>query len=313
MDKTLLQKYIEGKASREEVAQVTEWLDKDEKHVREFMAYHKLYDISLFNLPTVSPAAAPRKTRFPVRKIAYELIRIAALFLLAGTSLYFLSEWKTGKTPVAYQTVYVPSGQRAELILPDSTRIWLNARSRLTYPIEFGNKTREIRLDGEAYLHVRHNQEVPFLVHTDQLQIEVLGTEFNVSAYSSSSHAEVALLKGSIRLTSPLVSGSYLMQVPENVILENGQFRSAFLPDYDYFRWKEGVLSFTNEPVETLLKKLELYYDVRIDNTNRKLQESRYTGKFRTKDGVEQVLKVLQLEHRFTYTKDTESNLITIK
>ncbi|MCD7977675.1 MAG: FecR domain-containing protein [Tannerellaceae bacterium] len=313
MDKIILQKYIEGNASQEEIKRVTEWLDRDDDHVREFMALHKLYDISLFNLPPVASGRRIGKDPFHFRKIMYELVKIAAIFLLAGTSLYVLSNREKGKVAPAYQTLYVPTGQRAELVLPDSTHIWLNARSRLTYPVQFGSKSREIFLDGEAYLKVSHDKNLPFIVNTEQLSIEVLGTEFNVSAYSNTTHAEVSLLTGSIRLTSSLVPESYLMQRGETVKLENGHFIPALTPDADYFKWKDGLLCFNNEPVEQMLRKLELYYDVHIDNQNRALEQIRYTGKFRTKDGIEQVLKVLQIEQKFTYTRDHELNLITIK
>ena len=81
----------------------------------------------------------------------------------------------------------------------------------------------------------------------------------------------------------------------------------------DYFKWKEGLLCFNNQPIHVIIDKLRLYYDVRIEVADLPFLEERYSGKFRVKEGIEQVLKVLQLEHKFTYVKDNELNLITIK
>ena len=145
------------------------------------------------------------------------------------------------------------------------------------------------------------------------MDIQVLGTEFNVTAYSGSSDFEVSLLRGSIELSSPNLSSGYRMKEKENIKLQNNKLISKNISDYDYFRWKEGLICFNNESVATIIEKLKLYYDIDIEVYNPKFMNSRYSGKFRTKDGIEQVLKVLQIEHKFTYTKNNDLNLITIK
>ena len=81
----------------------------------------------------------------------------------------------------------------------------------------------------------------------------------------------------------------------------------------DYFKWKEGLICFQDEPISDIMDKLSLYFDVKIQHRNQAFLKERYTGKFRSKDGVEQVLKVLQMEHHFRYVKDNEQNVITIK
>lgn len=103
------------------------------------------------------------------------------------------------------------------------------------------------------------------------------------------------------------------MEANNLVRISDGKFQSSIIENYDYFRWKEGVLCFDNESIETIFKKLELYYDINIKIEKKSLLKLRYSGKFRTKDGVEQVLKVLQLEHKFDYTVNSNLNLITIK
>ena len=313
MDKEILQRYVEGNVSPEEIIAVVDWLDADESHVREFMALHKLNDISLLNQPDSKVDVQKKKKTITFRQIGYELAKIAAILILfwGGTKLYETTSVK--ENVIAYQTLYVPAGQRAELILPDSTHVWLNARSKLVYPISFGKDIRQVELNGEAYFDVIHNEKQPFVVKTPQMDIQVLGTEFNVTAYSSSSDFEVALLRGCIELSSPRLSSNYRMKEKEHIRLQNHKLIFKDISDYDYFRWKEGLICFNNESVATIIEKLKLYYDIDIEVYNQKFINSRYTGKFRTKDGIEQVLRVLQIEHKFTYTKNNDLNLITIK
>lgn len=311
MDKDILQRYVEGNVSPEEIIAVVDWLDADENNVREFMALHKLNDISLLNQPDNRADNLKKKRTISFRKIGYELAKIAAILIIfwGGTKLFETNT--TEESIVTYQTLYVPAGQRAELILPDSTRVWLNAHSKLIYPVSFGKGNRQVELNGEAYFDVVHNEKQPFIVKTRQMDIQVLGTEFNVTSYSSD--FEVSLLRGCIELSSPSLSSTYKVKEKEHVKLKDNKLIVNNITDYDYFRWKEGLICFNNESVATIIEKLKLYYDIDIETHNKKFLNSRYSGKFRTKDGIEQVLKVLQIEHKFSYTKNNDLNLITIK
>ena len=311
MDKEILQRYVEGNVSPEEIIAVVDWLDADENNVREFMALHKLNDISLLNQPDNRADNLKKKRTITFRKIGYELAKIAAILIIfwGGTKLFETNT--TEESIVTYQTLYVPAGQRAELILPDSTRVWLNAHSKLIYPVSFGKGNRQVELNGEAYFDVVHNEKQPFIVKTRQMDIQVLGTEFNVTSYSSD--FEVSLLRGCIELSSPSLSSTYKVKEKEHVKLKDNKLIVNNITDYDYFRWKEGLICFNNESVATIIEKLKLYYDIDIETHNKKFLNSRYSGKFRTKDGIEQVLKVLQIEHKFSYTKNNDLNLITIK
>lgn len=311
MDKDILQRYVEGNVSPEEIIAVVDWLDADENNVREFMALHKLNDISLLNQPDNRADNQKKKRTISFRKIGYELAKIAAILIIfwGGTKLFETNT--TEESIVTYQTLYVPAGQRAELILPDSTRVWLNAHSKLIYPVSFGKGNRQVELNGEAYFDVVHNEKQPFIVKTRQMDIQVLGTEFNVTSYSSD--FEVSLLRGCIELSSPSLSSTYKVKEKEHVKLKDNKLIVNNITDYDYFRWKEGLICFNNESVATIIEKLKLYYDIDIETHNKKFLNSRYSGKFRTKDGIEQVLKVLQIEHKFSYTKNNDLNLITIK
>jgi ferric-dicitrate binding protein FerR (iron transport regulator) len=311
MDRILLQRYVEGNVTTEEIEQVVDWLDASEEHVREFMAIHKLYDISLMNKPAFVKSTFQRKPQNHFRKIGYELLKIAVVFLVIWVGMRFLNH--TPETPMRYQTLFVPAGQRAELILPDSTKVWLNAKSQIIYPANFEKGNREVSLNGEAYFQVTHKEKQAFIVKTGKMDIQVLGTEFNVIAYADQPVSEVALLKGSINVKLPGIAQIYTLNADENIKLRDGELHRSQISDYEHFKWREGLICFNNETVGDIMEKLQVYYDVRIVANKTNLLKLRYTGKFRSKDGVEQVLKVLQLEHKFTYIRDNELNLITIK
>ena len=312
MNKELLQKYVEGNVTTEEVEIVVDWLDSDEKHVKEFMALHKLHDISVLN-QFKSGQNQAKKKRMIFSRITIELVKMAVVALILIGSKFLFDTIMRSEEPLQYQILYIPAGQRAELTLPDSTKVWLNAQSKLIYPVSFKKDKREVELDGEAYFDVRRNESSPFVVKTKKMDIKVLGTEFNVSAYSETPEFKVALLRGRVELQSTEFSRTYQMQPGEQVWYEGGKYIGSKIKDMDYFRWKEGLLCFNNQPIKEIIGKLQLYYDIRIEVSNQPFLYERYSGKFRVKDGVEQVLKVLQLEHKFTYTKDNELNRITIK
>jgi ferric-dicitrate binding protein FerR (iron transport regulator) len=314
MNNELLQRYIRGNVTAEEIEAVIDWLDADEKNVKEYSALQKLYTISLFNKPELQQPASRKTKRFSIRKPAYELMKAAVLILLVWGGMQLLNERpEEEKAPPAFQTLFVPAGQRAELTLPDSSKVWLNAQSKITYPSRFEEGNRMITLDGEAYFDVKHRDKQAFIVKTKQMDIQVLGTEFSVIAYADNPVSEVALLKGSIELRPVCSNRSYIMKVNEHVRLNGYKLQVYPISNYDYFKWREGLLCFDNETVENIMDKLQLYFDVTIDVKKKNILDHHYSGKFRSKDGVEQVLKVLQIEQKFTYTKDSELNVITIK
>lgn len=314
MNRELLQRYVEGRVTEEEVSTVVDWLDESEENVREYSALHKLNDIAWMNEPETFSLDKRPTQQILLKKLFYELIKIAALFILFWGGNKLQQHYQlTHDTPANFQTLYVPPGQRVELTLPDRTKVWLNAKSKLVYPINFAKKERLVKLEGEAFFEVTPNKKAPFTVKTKNVDITVLGTAFNVIAYEETEETAIDLLSGKIELKAQGLPRNYLMKPAEHAMYKKGKLYLSSITDYDRFKWKEGILSFNNEPIELILHKLQLYYDIKIKTNNQSFLQDHYSGKFRTNDGVEQVLKVLQIEYEFTYIKDKDSNLITIK
>lgn len=312
MNSELLQRYVEGDVSDQEAARVVEWLDEDRSRVDEYLALHKLHDITVVNR-----GRSVGRRRVNWRRVGVEMAKVAAV-IAAVVAIGRLATERDGAADEGgeMQKLYVPAGQRARMELPDGSKVWVNAQSTLTYDaanFRKGKEPREVTLDGEALFEVEADEKRPFRVNTKAVRVEVTGTELNVSAYESAEIAHVALLKGKAALYSP--DGGELicvMNPAEHVRLSERGVSVAEIKNYDYFRWSEGLICFNNEAVRDIFEKLELYFDITIDVEREKLLDYRYTGKFRTKDGIEQVLKTIQLEHRFRYEKDTANNRIRI-
>lgn len=307
----LLRQYIKGEASENEKHRVVGWLEADPANMREYMALRKLYDISLWNTAFRQTTEQGKGNKHVLRRLALEVLKVAAALLIGFVGAQFLFE--QSHEPTGMQTIHVPAGQRAEVTLSDGTNVWLNSHSTLKFPVHFEANARNVELDGEGYFTVAHNESRPFTVQTKQYAIHVLGTEFNVRAYHSSDLFETALLEGSVEISTQGKSENLRLKPNQIVSAENGKLNIHSIPDYNYFKWREGLFCFDNETVESLIAKMQLYYDIKIEVEKPDILQHRYSGKFRIKDGIEHVLKVLQLKHKFTYTKNEESNLIVIK
>lgn len=312
MDMELLQKYISGHATEEEKRCVTEWIRQSNDNMREYMALRKLHDIALWRMEPMAEEKEKMRKCFTWHTLWMETAKIAAVFtiVLLGANYWFGKQQTDAKEPL--QTIYVPAGQRAEIMLADGTKVWLNSRSSMTFPGSFKGNIRNVQLDGEGYFAVAENVEKPFIVETNKCDVKVLGTEFNVTAYAADSIWETALLKGAVEIRISGTTKTMKLEPNTMASMKDSQLMKGDIKDTDYFLWREGLICFNDISVGQMIKKLELYYGVDIIVNNTKILTNRYTGKFRTKDGVEHVLKVLKLNNKFTYTKDDENNIITI-
>lgn len=316
MNNDILQRYIEGNATQEEKEAIARWLDADERNMQEFLLLRNVYDTTIWHKEgksklTLSKHFAENGRSNRRVKLIKEFAKVAAVFLIALGSYHLFVFPQLKIENAVEQMVYAPEGQRAEVTLADGTKVWLNAKSSLVFPNQFEGEERIVELEGEAYFDVTHDEEKKFIVKTDQYDIKVYGTEFNVNAYRESEQFETALLKGSVEIISNTTEERVMLSPNNRVYKDNGKLVSDAIKNQDQFLWREGVLFFDNKKVGDLLKDLELYYGVEIEVKKPELLSHQYTGKFWTKDGVEHVLRVLQLRHRFKYSKDG-MNKITI-
>lgn len=310
MDDKLLLLYFEGGTTEEQSCLITEWLDADTANMKHYQQLCRLYEISLWH-EVPKGAAVSLKGKSGWRGVLREVLKIAAVFVL-GFSINYLFNPAADEEAVM-QTVYVPAGQNAQLTLADGSKVWLNAGSTLNFPTRFAAGKRQVTLEGEGFFEVKANKEEPFIVSTSAYDIKALGTSFNVNAYKQSDEFEAALLTGKVEVSDRMTKHIISLTPDNRAVFTDNRLSVVPIENTDYYLWREGILYF-DEPLTEVLEKLQLYFDVNIDIHNKSVLENKRhcTGKFRTRDGLDHILEVLQLTNRFVYKKDEEKNLITI-
>lgn len=321
----LIEKYFRGDITSEEKKQLFSSLRIDNKLKKEFISIQSLFAVSSL-LPAEDDEirALPKLKQFKQKRRKQMTIRLfrqvagyAAVICLTVmlTWAYVKQSALPVEMPVvAYQEFVTPPGQRAMVKLPDGTTVWLNARSSLRYPNIFTDTERRVELDGEAYFDVTHKAEQPFVVSTEKLDIKVLGTEFNVHAYKGRNEFNASLVKGSVKIYNKGNEESALLIAPnEYAELVGNRLVKKEFTNMEFLLWRDGIYAFDDVEFAEIIRKLELYYDVTVQVTNKRLNTYQFTGKFRQRDGVESVLRTLQKVYYFGFIKDEDNNIITIR
>lgn len=312
MRRDILYKFFEGKASPKEQRLIGQWLDESEKHKEVLVRERIVFDAMIVSGGiTDRQSVQSRKKR--TRVVFMELLRVAAVILVMFLVGGYIYVRKMEEIRLANNIVTVPVGQRVNLQLPDGTSVWLNASSEIIYPAYFSGSTREIHLNGEAYFEVEHNASKPFIVHTETFDIKVLGTKFNVEAYKGMEGFTTALMEGSVEVTDRKNKDKSVRLYPaQKVAFRNGELCKSPIDNYDVYRWREGLICFKETRFADLMRQLEKNYGVRILINNEAVKEKVFSGKFRTTDGIDNALRLLQKEGHYTFEWDENKTTVCI-
>lgn len=316
MEKQILYRYFENTASPEEEDAVHNWFEASAANREEFFREREFFDAMIFTVHTenVSEKKRENKKHSFMRSVVREVLKTAAIIAITvSCGLYFyLAERK--ELLAAANTITVPAGERASLKLPDGTVVWLNARSEMIYPAVFSGLKREVQLNGEAYFEVAHNAKSPFVVHTSRCDIEVLGTKFNVEAYSDSEDFSTSLMEGAVKVRDHAGTSVPVMLKPDQEVrMKDNRLLVSSIEDYDQFRWREGLVCFKNVYFKELMTRFEKCYGIRIVVENKHLDEYTCTGKFRVSDGLDNALRILQQDAGYTFERDKDNLAVYIK
>lgn len=319
MEKHTLYKFFAGEATEAEKCQIKAWMEEDETHRQILQEERASFDALLltddetWERASVCPDDEIGTGRRRLRRLTFFVARWAAVFLLAFMGGYVWLEHRVPAATSGLNTVTVPRGQRTELTLADGTRVCLNAGSTLTYPTGFGHDHRQVALDGEAYFEVSHDADRPFVVHTQVCDVEVLGTKFNVEAYSEENTFSAALMEGRVKVDNNYRPSEVVYLEPhQQVRLKHGALDVSRIDNYDVYRWREGLICFSNKNFVELMTQIEKYYGVQLVVENRDLASHAFSGKFRVADGVDYLLRVLRKDVRFGYTYSENRDTIYI-
>lgn len=316
MDDELLIAYFKGEVSDEEAQQITEWIETKIEHQRYYQQLCRLFEVSYWieDIPEQTEVAFPKKTKaLPWKHYVISFMKVAAIFVL-GFALHFFLNWQKTTHHELQHQIHVPTGQHVEIMLADGSKVWLNSGSTLTFPSKFNGKKRMVELDGEGFFEVKSDKEHPFIVSTSKYQVKAVGTSFNIYDYQDSPQFEAALLNGKVEVTTNAKKSSVVILTPnQRAALCQGVLKVKPIENANNYLWRKGILYF-NEPLLEVFDKLQEYYDIEFQIRNSSLtRKSPYcTGKFRAKDGLEHIIRVLKETNHFDYQIDYESKKIII-
>lgn len=217
-----------------------------------------------------------------------------------------LQEKGIAKTESAkYNQLIVPYGKRSRLTLADGTKLWVNAGTTLTYPIEFTDERREIYVNGEVFLDVAPDPEHPFIVKTNNMDIEVLGTKFNVTTYENEAN-QVVLVSGAVQIGMSDKNKAVNL-VPNDIFqLRDGEFFKK-QGDVEYYTsWVNGIYMFENEKLDVVMKRLSRYYGVPIECEAGIADFPPCSGKLDLKDNLDEILEGLSIISSIKYSSDNQ-------
>ncbi|HEY4788075.1 MAG TPA: FecR family protein [Bacteroidales bacterium] len=357
----IIHRYLCGTAEKNELIELLEWLKAGPENVIFFNQVCILWgqshgsvsdkqdtEVALIRLTKRIEGLEPvgkekeifaNKSWIPwFRNIAAVLIVLVACGLLI--KYYVIDSSKKPSNP-EYVYAYAPPSQKSQIILSDGTVVWLNSGTRMKYPTNYGEKTRDVYLEGEAFFKVAKNPKKPFLVHASSITVKAIGTSFDVKCYASDKTIETILVEGRVQIgkeaSGDKTSGSVFLNPNEKAVFNknNQEIQIAKFEKpksrvkeekkqqipviyeektlQSEISWKEQRLVFENEAFEDLSKRLERWYNVNIRIKDSSLLKNRYTGKFVNNEPLEQVLLVIGKTTPISYTIDKDNITIDSK
>lgn len=340
---SLLAKYLSGECSDNERRVVEKWLEADKNNAVLLNSFKSIWAIKESNLKTsdvkamwskvaeriamgatsenrIRENSSKNQIKKPSSPIIFKLIQLpalkyAAVFLvvvLISVLYYFNTQQDGNSILVAWKTVVVENGGQSNVTLSDGSKLILDAGSQLKYPEYFNDESREIKLEGEAYLEIEHDPQKPFRVHTANALIQVLGTRFNVRSWKESKKVEVAVVDGRVALeiSDNTEKRTILEKGFAGALSSDGKLTKPERVDIDsYLSWMNGKISFDDVPFPEILAQVERWYNVRFS-----LQDSTFINDRMTVSiNKNSLLNVLDVLTALTNTKyNYDGNVVTL-
>jgi ferric-dicitrate binding protein FerR (iron transport regulator) len=213
--------------------------------------------------------------------------------------IYEFANNPDANAPIAYNTISTPRGGEYQLVLPDGTRVWLNAASSLRFPTAFASSERAVELEGEGYFEVAKRKNQPFKVVANNTTVEVLGTHFNLKAYKNEGSSQTSLLEGSVKVGNGTTKT--IIKPGEQAVVGASATIETLQADMEQVvAWKEGYFQFNEEDFTSVVAQLERWYDVDF-NYPASLANKKFAGAIPRNSNLSQVLEMLELSGSITF------------
>jgi len=227
----------------------------------------------------------------------------------AGKNLTFANA-SSQNDKIEYYTISTPRARQQQLVLPDGTKIWLNAQSSIKFPSSFTGTRREVEITGEAYFEVAKDALKPFIVNVNNSKIEVVGTHFNVMAYSNESILETTLLEGSVKFRKGN-SQVFLKPGQQSQLFQNAQIRLVDKVNVDQIvAWKNGIQSFNSADIKTIMRQVERWYDVDVEYKGN-MTTRKFSGDIPRDAKLSEILKLFEV-NKIHFQMDAANRKLTV-
>jgi transmembrane sensor len=259
---------------------------------------------------------------FSLTRILKVYQKIAAFLLIPILGLgvlYWFNQYRQVPPAVQYAETIAPRGQKSQIVLADGTRVWLNSDTKIKYPNNFNENQRDVYLDGEAFFEVSKNPHKPFFVHTSGVNVKVLGTKFNVKAYSDEDQIETSLFEGKIDLMAknPLSENSEEKEMTQgesfSYLKTDGKLTQTLIPREEINGWKKNQLIFKDDTFSNLVKKVERWYDVQVIYDEKQFNDRRLTVELYEGERLDRLMEVIRLALSVNYKYERGKIILTPK
>lgn len=314
----IIANYLSGEASETEKEELFRWMEESPANKRFFEENQRIWEKShtYFSASEIDSDRKKIKNQIihqlskPGKRVGlsvwiYRVAAILALPVMLGIGWY-LGSGRSG-SETAMCEVTTPKGQISKCVLADGTQIWLNAGTTIKYDPSLKGNFREVKLDGEAYFKVSKNKHKPFVVTTKYAQIKVLGTVFNLKAYSDDNKVETTLEEGSVEFSMNGSSAKPVELKPgEQIVFNSSENKLTMgkVETYLHTAWKDGKYVFKDADLRTIIAELERLYDVRIHLQNDSLLQLHFRGMFEYEQNIFSALETLERTTNMKYRMD---------
>jgi len=211
-----------------------------------------------------------------------------------GQLIYLVTGEKANASHINLHTISTPKGVQHQVVLPDGSRVWLNAASSLRFPTAFTGSARQVKLTGEGYFEVAKNKQMPFKVEANGTTIEVLGTHFNLKAYPEEKATTTTLIEGSVKVSQANVSK--LLRPGQQAKWQEAQKDLKVMPVEldEVLAWKNGLFQFNETPIPEVLRQVARWYDVEYQYQGSQ-PNIHFTGQISRQNNLNEVLNMLEL------------------
>lgn len=306
-----LDKYFLGELSDAEKVLLFDRIESDPDSKAEFIRMQNTVTVSKLAGQSEDDEWSDKKmkeletriNRKQARRLYLNLAKYAAVIAILLVNVWLLTDkFIPEKKVPLYTQIKVPTGQRIYMTLQDGTEAWLSPRSVIKIPSEFSKDERSVELDGEGFFSVTKDAKRPFIVKTQGYNIKVLGTKFNVFAYTKSKRFETNLVEGSVQVINNKQPEEHMILKPnEMVSLKDGVLVKSIAAFNNEEYLKSGIFYFSNKKFSEVLDYLTLWYKVKFEVKDSAQIDKYVSGKFRQSDDIERILKALQGVHHFRY------------